>query len=118
MSALIRNRIRKIEAAVLPPPPAPPKVIKMIASPSAGATAEVVQTFGDELAELRRTCDQVIVVGAAERPDLPGVDYCDTEAEAVVLAAASMPSAAERRSQLDDVLHGLSGRVIGPVDGW
>lgn len=109
MSTAIRNRVRRIEAAVLPPPPEPPKVIKLLAEPPPGVTLE------EELAALKKTCDMVIVLSALKGPPLKGVEYCDSEAEAQILAAAHQPSVEGRKSHLDDVLVRLSGNVFKPV---
>jgi hypothetical protein len=83
-------------------------------APLASVTSKELRAFEEELMELRGSCDRVIVWGAQDRPELLGVDYVDTEAAALIAAAARAPSIGGLRSLLDDLLYGLSGNVIGP----
>lgn len=111
MTAAIRNRIRRLEVAVLPPPP---KVFKLLAAPLPGAAAEAVKAFEQELKQLQGTCDLVIVLRPLERLPRRGVEYCETEAEAQIKAAAHTPSASGYGTLLDDALGSLSGAVVAP----
>lgn len=113
MSTLLKRRLEKIEAAVMPKPLVD---VVILIDPGADASAEDRGAFehGIESAIANR---QRVVVVLRKKTDAQiernGVEYADTETEAQMIALAIQPSAQGRADKLADVLADLSGNVLG-----
>lgn len=119
MSTTMRRQLERLKSELETMKPAKPVSVKVLMEPAPQASQQDWADHHKDVAEARATNERVIVVrfvslGGSDRDEVPGVKYCETEAEAMIQAAALQPSEQGNATRLDDVLQGLSGRVIGP----
>ena len=113
MTAHLAKRLKRAEAALLPPPT---KRISMLFEPQAGATDDDRTRYARELAEAKADCDLVIVVCALAplRPyEEAGCLMVGTEFEGQLAMLDAMPSEQGNRNALEDLLKDLPGNVMG-----
>lgn len=117
MSTILKRRIDRIEAAIMPP--AIPRVV-IILKPGFDAPAEEHAAYEGKLQQAFANGQRVVVLPMKKteaRDERPGVEYVDSEFEAQLIKADSLPSEQGRSNQLADVLADLSGNVIGVASG-
>lgn len=117
--SMLERRLAKIEAAVMPRPEQL-RDIRLLAQPDDNDPPEVWESHRAELASIKQSGGMAIVlVPMRLKRGLPvdgkSVRYVGNEAEAQILALSLQPSENGNRSQLDDVLAGISGNVLGTV---
>lgn len=117
MSTYLAKRIKRAEAAVLPPPA---KRIAMLTEPLGGASEADRSKYASELAEAKAEGDLVIVL-AALRPLRPyeenGCLMVGTEAEGQLAMLDAMPSEQGNQNALADLLASLNGNIMGVAPG-
>lgn len=109
MSVLAR-RVAKIESVMNPPPPAP---VHLLAEPVEGDPPEAWERYDKELAEAKAAGGRIIVLCPLEKEDANGVEYRRDKFDAYLEVAAARRSENGKGTQLDEVLGGLSGKVLG-----
>ena len=113
--SILHRRLAKIEAQLQTP-----KLmdIRLLSEPSADAIPEEWEKHRLELVEAEAVADFVILIAPMtpnrqrERPCSDKTNCVDTPEEAQILALSLQPSEQVKKSRLDDVLQGLSGRVL------
>lgn len=115
MTALLRRRIERIEAAVYGAASTGAAIV--LTAPAENATAEAWAQHKQELAKAKGTYGRIIVISDQHNRRQPagrGVVYVPTELDAALEMATCTPSEHGNRDQLADILAGLSGKVLGP----
>ena len=119
MSSVLHRRMARLEAALMPRLEQL-RDIRLLAQPDDNDPPEAWVRHSAELASIKQSGGMAIVL-VAMRPkqglpiDGKSVRYVGNETEAQILALSLQPSEIGDRSQLDDVLAGLSGNALGVV---
>jgi hypothetical protein len=116
MSTILRRRLERIEAAVMPQPE---QAFAVLFEPGADATANDSQAHQDSLQAARASGARVVIVRTVNAPLRP-IDECGclivgSELEAQLAVLAGKRSERNNKSRLADVLEDLPGTVMGTI---
>lgn len=117
MTVQLAKRLKRAEAALLPPPT---KKVRMLSEPQAGASDDDCTRYARELAAAKAECDLVIVVCALaplRAYEENGCLMVPNEFEGQLAMLDAMPSEQGNRNALEDLLKDLPGTVMGTASG-
>ncbi len=119
MTALLRKRLKRIEAEVIEPDATEKSHVAILIEPAKSDTAEKWADHRAKLEEAKRTAEMVYVVcfGRKKREEGPGnVIYEPFDIDTIgQIFAMKRGGKREFNSLMDDTLAGLHGNLIMPV---
>lgn len=115
MSTILKRRLAKIEAIVMPPPE---RSCTILFEPNAGASDDQKSQYRTLFAEAQAAGNRIMVVRTEDPPSRPmeeaGYTIYGSALEAELAMLASQRSEKGRGDKLADVLASLSGNVLLP----
>ncbi len=95
-----------------------PKPVTVLTEPGPDAEPAAVAHYREQLAQARHNKNGLVVIafprtGHAVREQVRGVQFVESEFEAVMVRLAGQPSEHGGKNGLDDFLKSLSGNVLG-----
>ena len=119
----LKRQVERLKIELDAIKPKPERKVTVLLEPSQDAEPAAIADYLAKLEQAQRNQDAIMVVRLVPltrdsepgRDEVPGVRYVNSEWEARLAILAGQHSERGNANRLDDVLKGLSGKVMGAV---